>query len=122
MLSACPHNLPRPYNGFGQTVQGFAHKSIVQGRGIFCNKKRQGAKELQLLAVMRKEFLTKTYSPDREIEDMSIFRDIEFLEFSRKSDVTQRMIKLLGDYKTSQYKIENAKHCLSISEISTSLM
>ena len=77
---------------------------------IAMHKKMQGAKKLQHLAMTRKEFLTKDYSPDREIEDMSIFRDIEFLDFSRKSDVGQRMARLLGDYKTSHYKIENAKH------------
>lgn len=77
---------------------------------IAMHKNMRGAKKLQHLAMTRKEFLTKTYSPDREIEDMSIFRGIEFLDFSQKSDVAQRMAKLLGDYKPSHYKIENAKH------------
>lgn len=77
---------------------------------IAMHKKMQGAKQLQHLAMTRKDFLTKNYSPDCEIEDMSIFRDIEFLDFSRKSDVGQRMARLLGDYKTSHYKIENARH------------
>ena len=77
---------------------------------IAMHKKMQGAKNLQHLAMTRKEFLTKNYSPHREIDDMSIFRDIEFLDFSHKSDVRQRMTRLLGDYKTSHYKIENARH------------
>ena len=77
---------------------------------IAMHKKMQGAKELQHLAMTREEFLTKNYSPDREIEDMSIFRNIEFLDFSRKSDVGERMARLFGDYKTSHYKIQNARH------------
>lgn len=77
---------------------------------IAMHKNLQGAKELQHLAMTRKEFLTKKYSPDREIEDMSIFRNIEFLDFSRKSDMGKRMPRILGDYKTSHYKIQNARH------------
>lgn len=77
---------------------------------IAMHKKMKGAKKLQHLAMTRKEFLTKKYSPDREIEDMSIFRNIEFLDFSRKSDMGKRMARMLGDYKTSHYKIQNARH------------
>lgn len=77
---------------------------------IAMHKKMQGAKELQHLAMTREEFLTKNYSPDREIDDMSIFRNIEFLDFSPKSDIGKRMASLLGDYKTSHYKIQNARH------------
>jgi len=77
---------------------------------VAMHKKMQGAKELQHLSVTREEFLTKNYSPDREITDMSIFRNIEFLDFSHKSDIGKRMARLLGDYKTSHYKIQNARH------------
>ena len=58
----------------------------------------------------REEILTNAFSPDREIEDMTVFRDIPFLDFARSSDVNQRMNRLLGNYKTSCYKIENSKH------------
>lgn len=77
---------------------------------IAMHKNMPGAKKLQHLAMTREEFLTKSYSPDREIDDLSIFRDIEFLAFAHKSDIGQRMARLFGDYKTSHYKIENAKH------------
>ncbi len=77
---------------------------------IAMHKKMKGAKKLQPLALTRKEFLTKTYSPDREIEDLSIFRDIEFLEFPPTSDVGHRMTKLFGDYQAARYKIQNARH------------
>jgi len=77
---------------------------------IAMHKNMPGAEKIQHLSVTRNELLTNAYSPDREIEDMTIFNDIEFLEFSRKSDTGQRMARLLGDYKTSSYKIQNAKH------------
>ena len=77
---------------------------------IAMHKGIPGAEKLKHLALTRDEILTKSYSPDREIEDMSIFSDIEFLEFPQKSDTTLRMSKILGNYKSSRYKIENAKH------------
>ena len=77
---------------------------------IAMHKKMIGTKKLCHLALTRDEILTKSYSPDREIEDMSIFSDIEFLGFSRKSNTEQRMSKILGNYKSSRYKIENARH------------
>ena len=86
-------------------------ESLLEERLVIAmHKKMQGAKELQHLAMTREEFLTKNYSPDREIEDMSIFRNIEFLDFSRKSDIGKRMARLFGDYKASHYKIQNARH------------
>ena len=77
---------------------------------IAMNKNTPGAEKLQHLALTRDEILTKSYSPDREIEDMSIFHGVEFLEFSRKSDISLRMSKILGDYRPSHYKINNARH------------
>ena len=41
---------------------------------------------------------------------MSIFSNIEFLDFSRKSDTGRRMLKLLPSYKSSHYRIENSRH------------
>lgn len=77
---------------------------------IAMHKSMCGADRLEHLALTREEVLTKAYSPDREIEDMSIFSDIEFLGFARKSDTEQRMAKILGNYKSSRYKIQNARH------------
>ncbi len=77
---------------------------------IAMHKKMPGAEKLEHLALTRDEVLTKSYSIDREIEDTSIFSAIEFLEFSRKSDTHRRMSKILGNYKSSRYNIENARH------------
>ena len=77
---------------------------------IAMHKKMPGSEKLEHRALTRDEILTKRYSIDREIEDTSIFSDIEFLEFPLKSDTSQRMSKILGNYRSSRYKIENAKH------------
>lgn len=77
---------------------------------IAMHKKMHGADKLQHLALTREEVLKNSFSSDHEIDDMSIFHDVEFLDFPPKSDVRQRMARMLGDYKTSHYKIENARH------------
>jgi DNA-binding transcriptional LysR family regulator len=77
---------------------------------IAMHKNLPGAEGLRHLALTRDEILTKSYSREREIEDISIFKDIEFLEYPRKSHTDQLMTKILGTYKPSRYKIENARH------------
>ena len=84
---------------------------ICQERLIIAmHKKMPGAEKLRHLALTKEEILTKNYSANREIEDISIFSDIEFLDFSQKSDTGRRMPKILPNYKSSRYKIENSKH------------
>lgn len=77
---------------------------------IAMHKNMPGVKKIEHLALTRDEILTKNYPIDREIEDTSIFSDIAFFNFPRKSDTNQRMSKILGNYKSSRYIIENAKH------------
>ena len=77
---------------------------------IAMNKNMQGADKLKHLALTKDEILTESYSPDREISDMSIFKDVEFLDFSKSSHTKQQMIKLLGNFKTSNYRIQNSRH------------
>lgn len=94
-------------NQYGRCIsEPFLEERLV----IAMHKNMKGAEKLKHLAITRSEVLSKNYSPQREIEDMSVFRDIEFLDFSHKSDIGQRMSRMLGDYKTSHYKIENARH------------
>lgn len=97
---------------------------------IAMHKKMPGSEKLAHLALTRDEILTKRYSIDREIEDTSIFSAIEFLEFPRKSNVNLRMSKILGNYRSSRYNIENARHsemhynlmCAGIGAVLTSTL
>ena len=85
---------------------------------VAMHKSMEGAEKLRHLAVTREEILTGRYSPEREIEDMSVFEKIPFLEFERKADTAKRMVKILGNYRPSHYKVENARH----SEIHYNMM
>ena len=77
---------------------------------IAMHKKTVGAEGLASLALTREELLTGGYDPCRELEDLSVFRDVPFLEFHPRSDTGQRMARMLGEFKTSPCKIQNAKH------------
>ena len=61
-------------------------------------------------AVTRDELLHGTYAPEKEIQASNCFRDIPFLDFSRKASTGHYMLELLGDYAMSSCKISNARH------------
>lgn len=73
-------------------------------------KKMKGARELEHLALTREEIATGMYDTKREIEDLSLFRDVEFIKYGNKSNTARRMTQMLGDYKTAPYTIENVRH------------
>lgn len=95
-----------------ETLQGnYISEPIFEERLIIAmHKELPGAEKIQHLALTREEILTGAYDPAREIEDMSIFENIEFLEFPRKSITDQRMSKLISSYRPARYKIHNARH------------
>ena len=74
------------------------------------HKNLPGADKIRHLSLTQEEILTKQYSSEREIEDMSIFQNIKFIEFARRSETERRMLKLLGSYKSAHYKIQNSRH------------
>lgn len=77
---------------------------------IAMHKNMKGADKFSHLALTHKEILTGDYSKEREIEDLSIFKNINFIKYGNKSDVARRMTQMLGDYKTAPYSIENSRH------------
>ena len=91
--------------------QKYIVEPLVEERLVIAiHKNMKGAETLSHLALTRAEILSMDYSPDKEIEDTSIFSEFKFLEFSQHSDTAERMKKILGNYKTSNYKIQNARH------------
>lgn len=76
---------------------------------IAMHKKMKGAEALKHLAITREELLSGSYNKDREIEDMSVFRDIEFLRYDSVT-LPRRMTQLLGDYKTIRYTVKDARN------------
>jgi DNA-binding transcriptional LysR family regulator len=96
---------------YGNNHPNIIAEPICEERLIIAmHKKMPGAEKLRRFAITRDEILENRYSINREIEDMSIFGSIEFLEFPIKSDTHQRMSKILGNYIPSRYKIENSRH------------
>lgn len=77
---------------------------------IAMHKEMKGAEELSHLALSHEELLTGQYPKEREIEDLSVFNNIEFIRYSDKSDTARRMINMLGDFKTASCEIKNARH------------
>lgn len=77
---------------------------------IAMHKEMRGAEELSHLALTHEEILMGQYSKEQEIEDLSVFNNIEFIKYSNKSDTARRMTRMLGDFKTASCEIKNARH------------
>ena len=77
---------------------------------IAMHKEMKGAKELAHMALTHEELLAGAHKKEREIEDLSVFNNIEFIKYSNKSDTARRMTRMLGDFKTASCEIKNARH------------
>lgn len=77
---------------------------------IAMHKEMQGAEALSHLALTHEEILTGQYSKDRQIEDLSVFNNIQFIKYPKNSDTAHRMTRMLGDFKTASCEIKNARH------------
>lgn len=77
---------------------------------IAMRREMPGAERLAPLALTREEIVTGQYDRAREIEDLSIFQEIEFIEYENKAITGRSMAQMLGDYKTARYAIHNARH------------
>ena len=73
------------------------------------HKDLAGAKELSEYAITRESIINKSYAAENEIEDVSAFRSICFVNNRKASNTSQRMSKILGDYKLAPYAVINVK-------------
>ena len=73
------------------------------------HKDLAGAKELSKYAITRESIINKSYAAENEIEDVSAFRSICFVNNRKASNTAQRMSKILGDYKPAPYVAINVK-------------
>lgn len=93
------------------TDKRYAVEPIAKERLVIAmHKSMPGVEAFAPLALTREEILTGDYDPNRELRDLSLFREIPFLEFHSRSDTGQRMARMQGEFKSSPCKIENAKH------------
>ena len=76
---------------------------------IVMPKDMEGASEIAKYSVTRESIISKTYTPDDEIEDLSIFSHIRFVKNRESSNTSQRMAMMLGDYRVAPYVAINVK-------------
>lgn len=90
---------------------GYLFEPIYNERLVIAMRKdMHGASKLSHLALTHREILSGNYSEDKEIEDLSNFKDIAFINYGRKVDTARRMRQMLGDYKVVSYTIKDARH------------
>ena len=77
---------------------------------IVMHKDTPGAKEIAKYSLSRERVLSSEKPTDDERVDVSIFSEIPFLSYSRKSTTAQQMKELLGDFKTAPFEIINTKN------------
>lgn len=92
-------------------MSGYFAKPIFEERLVIAmHKDLKGADRLKGMSLTYDEIVSGDYDKTREIEDLSMFHDIEFLVFPKSYDTAHRMTQILGDYKSAPVTIENAKH------------
>ena len=94
-----------------KTHDNYICESIFTERMVIAmHRSMPYAKGLEPFALTWDEVAFGKYDKSKEIEDMTIFKDVEFLEFGKGSVTTRKMDELVGNYKLSPYKIENVRH------------
>ncbi len=74
---------------------------------IAMHKNMDKANNLLPLSLTYKEIISGDY---KEIEDLSVFKNINFIKFPNNSITSNSMIHILGDFNSAPYTIENARH------------
>ncbi len=90
---------------------GYIFEPIYSERLVIAmHKDMKGASDLKHLALTHHEVLSGNYPKCKEIEDLSIFDNIPFIDYERNVDVARRMRQMFGDYKVVTYAIKDARH------------
>ena len=78
---------------------------------IAMHKSLANSEQLRSLGITYEQLANKSYDPDKEIEDFSIFKDIPFFRFKKGSINYQEMAQVLGDTVTaSPHTINHVTH------------
>ena len=76
---------------------------------IAMHKNMAKANNLLPFSLTFQEILSGDYR-EKEIEDLSVFKNINFIKFPNSSITSKSMIHILGDFNSAPYTIENARH------------
>ena len=89
----------------------YVYAPLIRERIIIAiHKNNPHAEKLRPYAVTCEELIHKNYDKSKEIEDFSIFNDVEFISSGRTYYTTQLLTQKIGHYKESTYKIKNSRH------------
>ncbi len=78
---------------------------------VAVNRNMPGVSDILEFAVSRDELLGKSYSEDKEISDFSVFKNLNFLSFTKSRNTVNRLMdKFEGNYKLSIYHVKNSEH------------
>jgi len=73
------------------------------------HKDTKGATALQNYAVSREQVLNKTYPPEKELDDFSLFQNVQFIRNRETSNMAMRMSKILGEYNLVSHVVINLR-------------
>lgn len=68
------------------------------------------AETLKPYAVTHEELVSGNYDKNKEIDDFSVFNEVEFISYESNSLTERIMTQMMGLYKTVPYTIKNARH------------
>ena len=89
----------------------FIYEPLIEERLIISmHKDAPWAEKLKPYAVTHEEVVMGNYNKNKEIKDLSIFKDVEFISYENNSFIERTMTQMLGNYKVSPYMIKNARH------------
>lgn len=77
---------------------------------IAMRKDYKGAESLMQYAITRDELISKSYPKEKEIEDMSLFKNIRFLKITKSSTPAIKINKLIGEYLPTKCAVKNVRH------------
>lgn len=77
---------------------------------IAMRKDYEGAEELKQYAITSEELISKSYPKEKEIEDMSIFKQIKFLKVSKGSTPAVKLDKIVGNCARARCSAKNVRH------------
>lgn len=89
----------------------YIYEPLLEERLIIAmHKNAPWAERLGPYAVRHEELITGTYDKTKEIENLSVFSEVEFISYESNSYNERIMTQMLGLYKTVPYTIKNARH------------
>ncbi len=98
--------------GYSYEPREFEGIALMQERPVVAmHKDMAEANGLLSFSITRCQLLEGDYTPDMELQDLSVFRNIQFLEALEWSNTYQKMETMLGRHrKISPYNIKNVKN------------